>query len=210
MSSKPLLDRLDTWLSRHRPDYYAQLRPGLTAEQLADSEKSVGFAFPESFRGLYRWHDGQANDLMAIRNNQYFMPSEEVKSTWEMLTSMQEGGEWEEPQWWHRGWIPFLSNGAGSHLCLDLHGSFTGLPGQVIEFWGKDADRPIVAPGFEVWLEHFVGSLEAGLWSLEEGGNFSPDEHLLPKIPGYPVVGDSTKEPGGKPMKPRVPLEKSS
>jgi cell wall assembly regulator SMI1 len=206
VAAKTLVDRLDWWLAQNRPAYHAQLRPGLSAAQLTEFEGFVGFDFPDAFRLLYRWHDGQADDslyYLSLCHNQSFMTSDEVKRRWEMLTSMMEADQWGHPQWWHRGWIPFLHNGSGSHLCLDLHGSFTGTPGQVIEFWVHDRDRPVVAPSLEAWLGHFVSTLEAGLWSLDDGGNFSYDFDAFPEIPGYPIVGDASKRPGGKPLKPR-------
>jgi len=186
----PIIKRLDTFLLRVRPGYYAQLRPGLNAEQFTEFAQAVGFTFPDEFRDLYCWRDGQADEFQSLCHNRYFMPSAEVKSTWELMTGLQEDGEWDQPQWWHRGWIPFLHNGAGSHLCVDLHGSFTTLSGQVIEFWNRDDDRPIVAPSFQVWLEHFVSTLERGFWHLEDDGNFLPSD-ILPGIPGYPIKGDA-------------------
>jgi cell wall assembly regulator SMI1 len=207
MSAKTLFDRLDRSLARRRKKYYRQLRPGLTAEQLAEFEAFVGHAFPERFRALYRWRDGQSDPLESLDSNRYFMPSAEAKQTWEMLTSFQENGQWGpgHPQWWHRGWIPFLHNGAGSHLCLDLHGSFTGTAGQVIEFWNHFDDRPIVAPSFEVWLDHVVDTLERGGGYVEHGTFVIGDPH----VPGYPIRGDPKKEPRGKPLKPRLPRKPS-
>lgn len=180
-STENVIDRLDRWLAEHRPAYCACLRPGLTDAQVDDLEQFVGYKFPEAFRAFYRWRDGQHSDREPFMFNRTFMSSENVRRIWEMMTEMQEGGEWDEPQWWCRGWVPFLENGAGSNLCLDMHGSFTGNPGQVIEFWNRDWDRPVVANSFVSWLGWFVASLEAGEWWLHpQNGNFEPVDSNAP------------------------------
>jgi cell wall assembly regulator SMI1 len=189
-SATLIIDRLDRWLAEHRPEYYACLRPGLTDLQLDTLERLVGYKFPSAFRAFYRWRDGQDPEGEPFIFNRTFMSFEDVRCTWELMTEMQEGGEWDEPQWWCRGWLPFLENGAGSHLCLDLHGSFTGKKGQIVEFWNRAWDRPVVAESFQSWLEWFVASLEAGLWLLNpESGNFEP-VNSTDRIGGGPLHPD--------------------
>jgi cell wall assembly regulator SMI1 len=38
------------------------------------------------------------------------------------------------PAFWHKGWIPFASNGAGDYYCLDLAPVEEGDIGQIISF----------------------------------------------------------------------------
>lgn len=200
VSAEHVIGRLDRWLAEHRPAYHACLRPGLTDAQVDDLEQFVGCKFPDAFRAFYRWRDGQNSDREPFIWNRTFMSSEDTCRIWEIMTQMQEGGEWDEPQWWCRGWVPFLDNGAGSNVCLDLHGSFTGKPGQVIEFWNRDWDRPVVAHTFLCWLEWFVASLEAGVWRLDsDSGNLEPVNPNDPMGGGplHPpeLVGDARKPP---------------
>ena len=190
-----LITRLDAWLRENRIDVYESLQPGADADVLVQMEADFGFRLPALFRELYMWRNGQQGQVPpSFRNNSYLMPIDEISHTWREMTSMQEHGEWEQPQWWSRGWVPFLHNGAGSNLCVDMLGSFTGRQGQVIEFWAKFGDRPIIAPDIDTWLRHFVETMEQGLWAKDGDGNFSPlDDKNLPQIPGYPVVGDSNQ-----------------
>lgn len=190
-----IITRLDAWLRTNRCAVYGSLQPGVHPAVLSEMEAEFGFSLPAVFRELYLWRNGQQGVVPpAFRNNEYLMPVDEIQNSWRELTGMQEHGEWEQPQWWSRGWVPFLHNGAGSHLCVDLLGSFTGKPGQVIEFWAKFPDRPIVAPDMETWLGHFVQSLEQGLWAEDEDENFSlVNEKKQPKIPGYPMKRDSNE-----------------
>ena len=60
---------------------------------------------------------------------------------------------------------PFLHNGGGSHLCVDVAAEDGGNPDQLIEFWKADEDRPVTYPNLEAWLTELVESMEDG--SLE-------------------------------------------
>jgi cell wall assembly regulator SMI1 len=156
-----LVARLDAWLSRHRPVYYAGLLPGLTAQECDLFESRLGITLPESFRSLYQWRNGHGA-FECFRGNQYWMSSEEIVSTKE-LTDGMIGSDF-EPGWWERPWVPFLHNGAGSHLCVDTAGTDGGRPGQLVEFWNPDPDRPVVSRSIEHWLHEFVISLERDRW----------------------------------------------
>ena len=57
------LDRLDQWLETHLPELHADLAPGATDAAIAEFEQQVGRAFPESLKALYRWHDGQEDEV---------------------------------------------------------------------------------------------------------------------------------------------------
>jgi cell wall assembly regulator SMI1 len=94
--------------------------------------------------------------------------------TWMALADIAEikdlmdgtiGYDFEDPRYWRRGWVPFLSNGGGSYLCLDLVAEDGGQPGQILEFWKADEDRPIQSADMQTWLVGLVGSMEDG--SLE-------------------------------------------
>ena len=81
----------------------------------------------------------------------------------------------DNPNWWHPSWVPFLHNGAGSNLCWDAGESFGGQRGQVLEFWNRDADRHVMAPSFDGWLTTFVDSLDAGMWTYDEDSGVDDD-----------------------------------
>jgi cell wall assembly regulator SMI1 len=158
-----LVTRLDAWLSRYRPSYHAQLLPGLTAEELTAFEAQLGVTLPDGFRVFYQWRNGQADDYFkSFRGNQSWMSAADIAGTKELMDSMI-GSDF-EPGWWERSWIPFLHNGAGSYLCVDIAGMNGGQPGQLVEFWNRDRDRPVVSPGLDYWLHDFVRSLERDRW----------------------------------------------
>lgn len=164
-----LVGRLDAWLSQHRPEYYARLLPGLTDSEWAAFQARLGVKLPDGFRVLYQWRNGQPNDYFKrFRGNRMWSPAADIIRTKELLDSMI-GFDF-EPGWWERSWVPFLHNGGGSHLCVDVIGVNGGDPGQLVEFWKADSDRPVVSPSIEHWLSDFVHSLENDRWAETRTG----------------------------------------
>jgi cell wall assembly regulator SMI1 len=160
-----LIARMDRWLAAQRPDYYALLRPGATDAQLDAFEAKFTLRLPIAFRQFYRWRDGQnPMSFLPLQMNRTFSTLEAIAHTKELLDDMIDS-DFDKPTYWRRGWVPFLHNGGGSHLCLDLAAEDGGVPGQLIGFWKADQDRPIEFPSVEAWLATLVSSMEDG--SLE-------------------------------------------
>ncbi|HWG44665.1 MAG TPA: SMI1/KNR4 family protein [Gemmataceae bacterium] len=154
-----LIDQLDGYLARCRPDYYRQLQPGVSEQALDTFQSQVGVKLPPLFLHLYKWRNGQDADCSAnLTDNWMFTPIEEVISIKETLDGMI-GTDFEEPNWWSRGWVPFLSNGGGDHLCLDLTAEFGGVPGQLVSFWHDWDNRSVKFPSMEAWLQAVVDSI---------------------------------------------------
>jgi cell wall assembly regulator SMI1 len=162
-SMAELVSRLDAWLSRHRPEYYARLLPGLTDAEWADFEAALSLKLPDGFRVLYQWRNGQPEDYFkSFRGNQTWMSVAEIRDTKQVLDEMI--GYDFEPGWWDANWVPFLHNGGGSYLCVEVADKDGGRPGQLVESWKADPDRPVVSPSVEHWLHDFVNSLDRDHW----------------------------------------------
>jgi cell wall assembly regulator SMI1 len=160
-----LIARMDRWLASNRSDYYGLLQRGATDAELDAFEARLSLRLPAAFRQLYRWRNGQdPGSSNPLQFNRTFSMLEEVVSAKEELDSMI-GFDFEDPKYWRRGWVPFLHNGAGSYLCLDLAAEDGGQIGQLIAFWKRDEDRPVEYSSLEAWLEALVTSMENG--SLE-------------------------------------------
>ena len=160
--AEALIGRLDRWLAANRPDYYALLRPGATDAELDAVEAQFAVRLPATFRQLYRWRDGQdPMSFVPLQMNRTFMPLEDIARVKDMLDGMI-GFDFDDPKYWRRGWVPFLHNGGGSYLCLDLVAEDGGQPGQLIGFWKRDEDRPVEFPSVEAWLADLVAAMEAG------------------------------------------------
>ena len=148
-----LLAQLERWLTTNRPDYFARLQPGVSDARLDEFEAQFSLELPAAFRELYRWRNGQESSCFAaLQSNRMFSPLEDVAEIKTLLDGMI-GHDFDREGWWRPAWIPFLSNGGGSHLCLDLAGVEGGTAGQLVAFWKADADRPIEYTNLESWLE---------------------------------------------------------
>ena len=157
---------MDRWLAANRPDYHTLLRPGVSEADLDAFESKFAVKLPPAFRQLYRWRDGQdPASCGALQDNRSFCTLQDVADTKEMLDGMI-GFDFEDPRYWRRGWIPFLHNGGGSYLCLDLAAEDGGQVGQLIGFWKQDQDRPVEYPSTEGWLKALVTSMEDGTLEL--------------------------------------------
>lgn len=160
-----LISKLDQWLKINRPVYYASLKPGVSETDLAAFESKFSLKLPMAFRGLYQWRDGQdPASFESLQSNRMWMTLADIAEVKDLMDGMI-GYDFEDPRYWRRGWVPFLSNGGGSYLCLDLAAEDGGRPGQILEFWKTDEDRPIEWPDMQAWLVDLVGSMEDG--SLE-------------------------------------------
>lgn len=165
-SISALLVAIQSYLERERPDYVEKMMPGASTEALAAFESRFGVTMPAAFHALYRWHDGQDPwCFTGLVDNWSLMRLDDIIDGKEILDGMI-GLDFEDPAWWRRGWIPFLHNGGGSHLCIDLRVEDGGTPGQLIEFWKADADRPVTYPNLEQWLIELHASMEDGTYSV--------------------------------------------
>ena len=143
-------------LLANRPGYYVKLPAGVTDAELDLFEQRFSLQLPAAFRALYKWKNGQpASCSESLHGNRMFSPLEAVTETKELLDGMI-GFDFEDERWWRRGWIPFLSNGGGDHLCLDIEGQDGGQPGQIIAFWHDWEDRSVEWPTFDAWLEQLA------------------------------------------------------
>jgi cell wall assembly regulator SMI1 len=161
-----LIGRMDRWLAANRPEYYALLQPGAMDVDLDSFEAQFLLKLPDAFRQLYRWRNGQDSVSSAsLQMNRTFCTLDHVASSKDMLDGMI-GYDFDDPRYWRRGWVPFLHNGTGSYLCLDLVAEDGGQPGHLIGFWKRDEDRPVEFPSMETWLANLVASMEDGSLKL--------------------------------------------
>jgi len=189
---------IDGWLRENRPAYYSRLRPGVDHYAIAAAEQALGIRLPEALAQLYMWKDGQPDDCYDSLFYNLMFPSLERSATTAAVMT-EDRTEFEAPDWWLSSWFPFLDNGAGDLVCVDVEGAFGGRPGQVLSFWHETADRDIEYASVEAWGETFAASLKRGLWHETPEGTFRPsaastrddavdahDQLRAEMNPGYP------------------------
>ncbi len=175
-----LIQKLDTFLSTLRPEFYRELNEPLDNAQLDKLEEYYQIEIPKDLRTLYKWKNGQkANCYEAFVNNSMFIPLHQALHDASELTPMI-GSDFEIENWWNENWIPVFQNGGGDSICYDLKGIFTGQKGQLIEFWHADNDRNVIAPALEYFIEKITDFYEN-----RQKGEF--DEYFkVGKIDNYP------------------------
>jgi cell wall assembly regulator SMI1 len=200
------LQTIDRWLREQRPDYYAELLPGLRREEIAAAERQLGIELPEALVQLYQWKGGQAEDCYDSFYYNFMFPTLQASvNTALFMKEDAEAGEFTK-NWWLPTWFPFLDNGGADAMCVDVAGAFGGSPGQVIWFLHEEARRPIEFPSVEAWGQTFALSLERGLWVRSDDDEYFPVDARNPNYtdafdelrselwPGYPWSGMADKE----------------
>ena len=141
-------------------------------------ERLIGIKLPESYRQLYRWHNGENDDRWGHIYGLPLLPLKDAAFQWtawnRVLADFKgnryeiRGGGWPQgavdPAYINPRWIPLTHDGSGNHLGLDFDPWPTGRVGQVI-LYGRDEDvKAVLAPS--------LGTFLAWIASLLEGGNF--------------------------------------
>ncbi len=204
-----IVDRLGQWLWKNCPKHLERLAPGLTDDEITVYEKQLGVTFTPGIRALYRWRNGLLPEHFAanIFGRYTLMSLERVISSQKMMNDLLEQKAFKTSNWWRKTWVPLFDKGTGDLICWDPRGSFSGEPGQMIEFWHTDHDRKVLAPSFDGYLTAYVESLELGVWAYteEEGlwddGDF--EDCLARAFPRYPY--NAVDFEGRRPVSPDAP-----
>jgi len=188
------ISEIDSWLSTHRPQYYSKLLPGLTKQEIEALELSIGYKLPEAFCQFFAWKNGQLDCEVGIFINNLFLLN--AAGIAEEVTFFREELS-DQPEWFHRAWIPFMRNYQGDVLCIDMEGSFGGRPGQVLMFYHDDPMRVIEFSSFDKWLETFAFAMKNNLLSLIPADEVSDKDNVSETVdfrqaykridPGMPV-----------------------
>ncbi|MGM9319941.1 SMI1/KNR4 family protein [Deinococcus aquaticus] len=199
-----LLARLDAWVAREVPLHHATLRPGATDPALDAFEARQGVTLPPALRALYRWHDGgnlfgleflSLERLAADRGLYADVAADHMTDLDEVVVSHPPGAI--RLLYATGDWLPFLHDGGGNHVALDLNPGPAGRVGQIITTGRDEEHRFVLAPDLETFLREYLRRLETGrvtvrrlsgfsdeVWEvrLQEPGGRAPD--------GYGVLAD--------------------
>lgn len=184
-----VLARLDAWYATHlRSDKYRFNPPARDAD-LDKLQALVGFVLPQSYRQLYRWHDGEDDDRWGHFYGLPLLPLDRVADQWTSWNRILAGlggdryivpgASWPpdavDPAYIGRKRLALTADGSGNSIGLDFDPWPGGRAGQVILF-GRDEDvKAVLAPS--------LGTFLAWIADLLEGGNFrlgiEPGETVL-------------------------------
>ncbi|MCA9801930.1 MAG: SMI1/KNR4 family protein [Cyanobacteria bacterium HKST-UBA02] len=180
--------RICKWLAENAPSALSNLKmSGAEAKALKSFESLSGAKLPKDFISLYGLIDGTEGDAEGDTEIGVFpsaddsddmayspLSLEDVARDWQMQKELLEGGDYKDSvsvpgdgvssQWWHPGWIPFATNGAGDYYCIDTAPVDGGIAGQVIAFSHESGERPVLAGSLAEYLETLAESLESGAY----------------------------------------------
>jgi len=171
-AANPAIDaawnRIERWLAAHAPALLADLNPPATAADLAAFAQATGLALPAEAAAAYARHNGQRGAGPPLFGEYRLLPLHlAARAALDMRAVPSAPASAHgpvQPAWWHPGWLPVLSNGAGRYLCLDLAPPPApppgGTPGQVVQYDSRSPHRSIAAPGFAAWLTAFAQGLQ--------------------------------------------------
>ncbi|WP_291431614.1 SMI1/KNR4 family protein [Deinococcus sp.] len=177
-----LLARLDAWVDREVPLHHATLRPGVTDAALDAFEARQGVTLPPALRALYRWHDGgdlfglqflRLSHLELNRVSWAELAAEGITDLDGVVVSHPPGAI--RPLYATGDWLPFLHDGGGNHVALDLHPGPAGRVGQVITTGPDEEDRYVLAPDLEAFLRKYLRRLESGRVTVRRLSGFSDE-----------------------------------
>ncbi len=158
--------RLDPWLRDHPEELQGGLNAGASEEDIRSLEAALDVKLPEDFVESLKIHNGQPGIAGDFFDGDSLLPTRGILGAWKIWHKLVASGDFAdcnaEPDdgikddWYNLKWIPFTSNGAGDHLCLDFDPAEGGTVGQIIRVWHDDDQRTLVARSFREWLYRFV------------------------------------------------------
>jgi len=172
-----ILKRLEAYLKENRRVYFDGLDSGICEEGKSKFERQFNFKVPDELSKLLMWRNGKKDAFNgAFQFNMSLMSLDEIIESKKLTDKLLDEGHFDVENWWSKSWIPFMCNGAGSNVCIDIEGSFGGVKGQVIEFWCNDFDRTISYPSLTAFFNTYVTALEFGYFELETYGGWDIKE----------------------------------
>ena len=193
--------RVVSWLAQHAPAMFDDLPGGADEAAIKALEGQLGHTLPAELRAMLQAHDGSD----AVRVIEYWstLSVQGILEDWKGWCAFLEDEDCPEesspngpvkPAWWSPHWVPVATNHAGDCLVLDFDPAVAGVPGQVVEVWHDDADRLVLAPSWQAFLERYADDLDAGRFAFSEEEGWLEDQREdsapygieCPPLPGVP------------------------
>ncbi|MGQ2941573.1 MAG: SMI1/KNR4 family protein [Blastomonas fulva] len=176
----PVLARLDAWFAANLPLPQHGFNPPATEAQIDEIEQLMGLKLPQSYRDLYRWHDGENDGISGHIYGLPLLPLHQVMAEHQSWQDALEGidgdayaipgGSWPEgavdPAYINLRWLPLTGDGGGNSIGLDFDPWPAGRVGQVIIFGRDEEVKVVLAQSLGQFLEWIAGLLESGNFEL--------------------------------------------
>lgn len=151
----------------------SRLNRGATQEEFNLLENSISHYLPESFKVVYKEHNG-CEDYIIHPHPSRFLSTEEILNQWNYFNQVYSKNPEEELEFdkilhskevkhivWNKNWIPFTICTRGRDFyCLDFGPTEYGNKGQIIFFSMDLEDTKFVASSFEQWIDEMYSIIK--------------------------------------------------
>ena len=163
-----------------------ELFPPASDEELNMAEQELGINFPDDFRSLYKWRNGQQGILFLFDEFRLY-------SIDEMLEMNRSGREYLTPEdtkvsddsgvikdcIGNPNWIQFGDNGGNTILFLDMDPGKQGAVGQLLE--ACEGEPELQSNSIKEFLENITNKIASGeiAWDTDAGGFVEMDDESV-------------------------------
>jgi cell wall assembly regulator SMI1 len=175
---KECWQRFENWLAIYAPNLIEALNPGASVDEIDELQKVIGKKLPNDFIEFYMIHDGQQFKTGNLVDCEALLSIEHIIYNWKSWKESLDDKHFEESgvpftsepevgiknNWWNPLWIPFVEDGSGYFICIDLDPSTDGKNGQIIRMRHDSSLRNILGSSFSEWILNYVSELEAGVY----------------------------------------------
>jgi len=163
-----------------------ELLPPATSDELDMAEQELGITFPDDFRTLYQWHNGDKG-ILFLFGEYRISPLSEILELYR-FAQQSSSPEWQQvsdesgvikdcisnPKW-----IQFADNGGNTIVLLDMDPGKQGTPGQLIE--ACDGEPECRYSGVDAFITDITNRISTGqiAWDEESGCFWETDEESV-------------------------------
>lgn len=179
------LKRIGAWIEKNVPPrFFPIYRQPASVEEITQAERRVGVGFHPHLRILLSSANGATDNSPSLVNTFSLMSADEIVSAYEFLSAeFPDGRNIEHPDhapidaapgirstWWWPKWIPFMANGGGDYLCVDMDPAPGGNSGQVVIYYHDETFRSKEAPDIGQMFARIADGLETGTYTFDSEG----------------------------------------
>lgn len=174
MTIQELWHRIERVLEAHAPDSAKTLAPPASDRELDELEAAIHLTLPADLRAFLKIHNGQIDPtrLHVFCGEGTLLDTREIADRWRMSTEINRdtfGDSSDRGPWWKTTCIP-LTDADGNMLCVDMDPELGDQIGEVVcHVHDSEIERGL-GSSLKEWLSVLADNLDAGRFSVEEGG----------------------------------------
>lgn len=181
-------------IERMVPGTLPHLAPPATPAQRGAVERAVGGSLPEAFWTLYSLYGGQAErEIFPAFFCCEFLSPARIAEEYGMVKQVVASGLFDDLEpaadpriasaYMSPSFVPFLMDGGGNYLGVDLEPAPTGRVGQVVVFGSDLAESAVAFDSLEEMVGALLEQFRAGNVEADPAGpNYPEDPYEYPRL----------------------------